>query len=81
MAKPINEKVVGDLTAPPRRHYFGGSKFAGQVAPAGFGVDVLPSGTKSFFLHYRRDGRPSRPRGRLAERRTVVGGSGNPKCS
>jgi integrase len=58
MAKPINEKVVGDLTAPPRRHYFGGSKFAGQVAPAGFGVDVLPSGTKSFFLHYRRDGRP-----------------------
>jgi integrase len=58
MAKSISEKVVGDLTAPPRRHYFGGAKLAGQTAPAGFGVDVLPSGTRSFFLHYRRDGRP-----------------------
>jgi integrase len=58
MAKPISEKVVSELVSPPRRHYFGGSKLAGQVAPAGFGVDVLPSGTRSFFLHYRRDGRP-----------------------
>jgi integrase len=58
MAKSISEKVVGDLTAPPRRHYFGGAKLAGQVAPAGFGIDVLPSGTRSFFLHYRRNGKP-----------------------
>jgi integrase len=58
MAKPISEKVLSALTAPPRRHYFGGSKLAGQKAPSGFGVDVLPSGTRSFFLHYRRDGRP-----------------------
>jgi integrase len=58
MTKPISEKVLGELTASPRRHYFGGSKLAGQTAPSGFGVDVLPSGTRSFFLHYRRDGRP-----------------------
>jgi integrase len=58
MARSISEKVVAGLSAPPRRHYFGGSKLAGQTAPAGFGVDVLPSGTRSFFLHYRRAGRP-----------------------
>jgi integrase len=55
---PISEKVVAALASPPRRHYFGGSKLAGAVAPAGFGVDVQPTGAKSFFLHYRREGRP-----------------------
>lgn len=58
MAKPISEKVVSELVSPPRRHYFGGSKLAGSLAPGGFGVDVQPTGAKSFFLHYRRDGRP-----------------------
>ena len=58
MTKPISEKIVSELTTSPRRHYFGGSRLGGQTAPNGFGVDVLPSGTKSFFLHYRRDGRP-----------------------
>jgi hypothetical protein len=24
MTKPISEKIVAALTAPPRRHYFGG---------------------------------------------------------
>jgi integrase len=58
MGRPISEKVVTELVGPPRRHYFGGSKLSDQIAPAGFGVDVQPTGAKSFFLHYRRDGRP-----------------------
>jgi hypothetical protein len=58
MARPISEKVVAELVSPPRRHYFGGSKLGGQAAPNGFGVDVQPTGAKSFFLHYRRDGNP-----------------------
>jgi integrase len=58
VTRPISEKVVSELVSPPRRHYFGGSKLGGQAAPNGFGVDVQPTGAKSFFLHYRRDGKP-----------------------
>jgi integrase len=56
--RPISEKIVAELASAPRRHYFGGSKLGGQTAPAGFGVDVQPTGAKSFFLHYRREGQP-----------------------
>jgi integrase len=58
MNRPISEKVVAELASPPRRHYFGGAKLSGHIAPSGFGVDVQPTGAKSFFLHYRRDGKP-----------------------
>ena len=56
----INEKIVGALEMPAKGnkvHFFSGATLQGKKAPAGFGVRVTASGTKSFVLFHRTDGR------------------------
>jgi hypothetical protein len=84
MAKPISEKVVSELVSPPRRHYFGGSKLAGSLAPGGFGVDVQPTGAKILLpaLPARRAAvlAYGRQMDRVAKGRRAVGGRSDPCC-
>lgn len=74
MPKPISEKIVGALAAPPQGnkvHYFSGSTLQGRRAIAGFGVCVTAAGTKSFTWDRRVDG---------VKRREVLGRwIGNPE--
>lgn len=56
----ISEKVVAGLPTPAKGnkvHFFSGATLQGKKAPAGFGVRVTASGTKSFVLFHRRAGR------------------------
>jgi integrase len=56
----ISEKIVEALPMPEtgnKVHYFSGASLQGKKAPAGFGIRVTASGTKSFVLFHRAGGR------------------------
>jgi integrase len=56
----ISEKIVEALPMPEtgnKVHYFSGATLQGKKAPAGFGIRVTASGTKSFVLFHRAAGR------------------------
>src|SRR5215469_17168474 len=60
MSEPISEKIVAGLKAPVsgnKLHYYSGATLQGKKAPSGFAVRVTASGTKSFVLFYRKDGK------------------------
>ena len=51
MSKPISERIVATLEAPPsgnRRYHFPGAVLSGRVAPGGFLVRVTKNGVVSF---------------------------------
>jgi integrase len=61
MTKPISEKIVAGLEAPPsgnRLYYYSGSTLQGRRAPSGFAVRVTAAGTKSFVWYHRVRGKP-----------------------
>jgi integrase len=59
-AKTINEKIVGNLPVPEtgnKVHFFSGATLQGKKAPAGFGVRITASETRSFVWFHRVNGK------------------------
>lgn len=60
----ISEKIVAGLPVPEtgnKLFHFSGSTLQGKKAPAGFAVSVTSTGTRSFVLFYRHDGKAYLP--------------------